>query len=251
MLAFIIFTVFIFCICLWIWAFTSAVEDILRFAGRVIRWFFGAKSTMGFCFRVIAAGAVVFALALFFADSPKQPAGHSHHPAPIVDGPAYLASEKEAAALAAEPDAEAQPHDDGNGLAVDPDTDPAISPNALAKGLSVVPGAIVCADLETVSMMFDWYAEHWGEQAVDAMTNGQSRLIRSDIPSPVMPPGCALLPAGTPLEVKLFNGIPVVYAKLADGSTIKGVTLGGMVSSAEATASPHITVPKTSENTAR
>jgi hypothetical protein len=34
----------------------------------VIRWIFRAK-TMGFCFGVVAAGAVVFAVALFFADS--------------------------------------------------------------------------------------------------------------------------------------------------------------------------------------
>jgi hypothetical protein len=37
----------------------------------VIRWIFRAK-TMGFCFGVVAAGAVVFAVVLFFADSLKQ-----------------------------------------------------------------------------------------------------------------------------------------------------------------------------------
>jgi hypothetical protein len=37
----------------------------------VICWNFGAKTTMGFCFRVVAAGAIVFAIALFFADSPN------------------------------------------------------------------------------------------------------------------------------------------------------------------------------------
>jgi hypothetical protein len=40
----------------------------------VSRWTFGAKTT-GFCFRAIAAGAIVFAVALFFADFPKQPTG--------------------------------------------------------------------------------------------------------------------------------------------------------------------------------
>jgi hypothetical protein len=40
----------------------------------VSRWTFGAKTT-GFCFRVMAAGAMVFAVALFFADFPKQPTG--------------------------------------------------------------------------------------------------------------------------------------------------------------------------------
>jgi hypothetical protein len=40
----------------------------------VIRWIFRAK-TMGFCFGVVAAGAIVFAVALFFADSLKQPTG--------------------------------------------------------------------------------------------------------------------------------------------------------------------------------
>jgi hypothetical protein len=163
----------------------------------------------------------------------------AHKTVPIIDGPAYLAQKAEAelakdqANSRADPDTADQPHDDGNGIMVDPGTVTAIravSPNAVAKGLSVVPGAIVCADLETVSMMFHWYAEHWEDQEQDAMTNGQSRLIRSDTPAPVMPPGCALLPAGTPLEVKMVNGIPMVHAKLAAGSTIKGVTLGGMVS---------------------
>jgi hypothetical protein len=97
---------------------------------RVIRWIFGAKP-VGFCFRVVAAGAIVFAVALFFADSPKQPTGGSkwgvagnkpssgdpdnrsfskiaadtgraepmprvRKAAPIVDGPAYLAQKAEA-----------------------------------------------------------------------------------------------------------------------------------------------------------
>jgi hypothetical protein len=30
---------------------------------------------MGFCFRVVAAVTIVFAIALFFADSPKLPTG--------------------------------------------------------------------------------------------------------------------------------------------------------------------------------
>ncbi len=183
------------------------------------RWVSGGKDIVGFYFLVLAAGAIAFLIVLFLPNPLKQPGTQSHNPATIVDGPAYLASKKKPTA---EPDG-------GNGLVVD-SAAPAISPNAVARGLSVVPGAIVCADLQTVSTMFDWYAEYWGEQMQDAETNGQSRLIRSDIPAPVMPPGCALLPAGTPVEAKLVNGIPVVYAKLGDGSTIKGVTLGGMVS---------------------
>jgi hypothetical protein len=49
----------------------------------VIRWIFRAK-TMGFCFGVVAAGAVVFAVVLFFADSLKQPTGwdFSNHSGP-------------------------------------------------------------------------------------------------------------------------------------------------------------------------
>jgi hypothetical protein len=38
---------------------------------RVIRWIFGTN----YGFRVVAAGAIVFAIVLFFADSPKQPTG--------------------------------------------------------------------------------------------------------------------------------------------------------------------------------
>jgi TPR repeat protein len=100
-----------------------------------------------------------------------------------------------------------------------------------ARGVSVVPGAIVCPSYEAVSMMFDLYAAHWEDTTQDAMTNGQSRLIRGEpAPAPDLKSrGCTLLPSGTPMMLERGSVVPVVTAKLANGKTIRGVTLPAMI----------------------
>jgi hypothetical protein len=106
-------------------------------------------------------------------------------------------------------------------------------PNATARGVSVVPGAIVCPSHDAVSMMFDMYAAHWEDTMQDAMTHGQARLIRGQ-PAPAPAPdmeayGCALLPNGTPMMLETGNVVPVVTAKLPNGTIIRGVTLPAMI----------------------
>jgi hypothetical protein len=95
-----------------------------------------------------------------------------------IDGPAYLTQKAEAelakdqASSAVGTDTAGQPHDDGNGLAIDPNTVPVrpakaqltITPstiNVVAKGVGVVPGAIVCADLDAVDPVYGWYSDNW------------------------------------------------------------------------------------------
>jgi hypothetical protein len=104
-------------------------------------------------------------------------------------------------------------------------------PNATARGVSVVPGAIVCPSHDAVSLMFNQYAAHWEDTMQDAMTKGQSRLIRGQpAPAPDFESyGCALLPPGTPIMLETGNAVPVVTAKLPNGTIIRGVTFPDMV----------------------
>jgi TPR repeat protein len=99
-----------------------------------------------------------------------------------------------------------------------------------ARGVSVVPGAIVCPDYNTVNLMFELYATHWADTYQDVLSNGQSRLLRGR-PAPAPDPkfyGCALVPPGTPMILERRNIVPVVTVKLADGTTIRGVTSPAM-----------------------
>ncbi|HEY5210517.1 MAG TPA: tetratricopeptide repeat protein [Stellaceae bacterium] len=100
-----------------------------------------------------------------------------------------------------------------------------------ARGVSVVPGAIVCPSHDTVSLIFDLYVAHWTDTQQDALTNGQSRLLRGKpAPAPDLKfYGCALLPPGTPMLLERGNIVPVVIATLLDGTTIRGVTLASMI----------------------
>jgi TPR repeat protein len=100
-----------------------------------------------------------------------------------------------------------------------------------ARGVSVVPGAIVCPDHATVSLMFDLYVAHWGDVQQDALTNGQSRLLRGPpAPEPDLKLyGCGLVPPGASMLLERGNIVPVVTAKLPDGRTIRGVTLAAMI----------------------
>jgi hypothetical protein len=115
-------------------------------------------------------------------------------------------------------------------------TTPPFHPNAVAKSLTAAPGAVVCADLQTVSVMFHLYAAHWGDSSADAMTKGQARVVRgpaAPAPDPKLY-GCSLLVPGTPVRVEnvdaFTTGFPRVTAKLPDGTVIRGVTLSSMLS---------------------
>ena len=114
--------------------------------------------------------------------------------------------------------------------------EPPFHPNAVAKSLTATPGAIVCADLASVSLVFRLYANHWEYAAQDASTNGQSNVLRgptAPAPDPKLY-GCSLLIPGTPVYVEnadaFTTGIPKVLAKLPDGTMVHGVTLPSMLS---------------------
>jgi uncharacterized protein len=100
-----------------------------------------------------------------------------------------------------------------------------------ARGVTVVPGALVCPNLDTISLMFHLYAVHFTDTVGDALSNGQSRLLHGPpTPAPDLKfYGCALLPPGTSMLLELGNVVPVVTAKLPDGTTIRGVTLPDMI----------------------
>ncbi len=119
-----------------------------------------------------------------------------------------------------------------------------IHPNAVAKSLRAAPGAIVCSDLATVGLVFKLYSEAWEDAVQDSMTGGQSRAIRgqsASVPDPSLY-GCSLLPPGTPVEAQnaggALDGVPLVTAKLPDGTTVHGVTLPSMLSAGSADNSP-------------
>jgi hypothetical protein len=109
-------------------------------------------------------------------------------------------------------------------------------PNAVAKSLAAVPGAIVCPDLASVKLVFDRYSDHWEDTGQDAVTNGQSRQLRGNPATEPHPEdfNCALVIPGTPIQVEnadaFTTGIPMVSAKLPNGTMIRGVTLPGMLS---------------------
>jgi len=100
-----------------------------------------------------------------------------------------------------------------------------------ARAIPTVPGAVICRDHRTVELMIDWYRSHFEDKLQDALTKGQSRLIRGEPTSkpPLESYGCALAPAGTPLKLEIGNVVPVVTATLPDGSTVRGVTDPGLI----------------------
>ncbi len=71
-------------------------------------------------------------------------------------------------------------------------------PTVTARGQGFVPGALICPDYNTASMIYDLYAAQWEESMQDKFTNGASRLIRG--PAVQVPDlqafRCALIPPG-------------------------------------------------------
>lgn len=96
----------------------------------------------------------------------------------------------------------------------------------------VVPGTIICPDYRTVEFMIEWYKTYWADSFQDAITPpGQARLLRgSPTPAPNFKQyGCALLAPGMQMNLERGNIVPVVTAKLPDGTTIRGVTDPSMI----------------------
>jgi hypothetical protein len=107
-------------------------------------------------------------------------------------------------------------------------------PNAVAKSVGQVPGAIVCPDFPSVQVVFDLYSQYWGDAMQDRMYGAdRARVLRgpsTPVPDPTLY-GCSLLAPGTPIEIQRgVFGLPMVIAKSPDGTMIRGVTLPDMVS---------------------
>jgi TPR repeat protein len=103
--------------------------------------------------------------------------------------------------------------------------------SAKAVKLPVVPGAIICADHDTVALMYDLYSAHWSDTMQDKLTNGQSQLLRGKATSApdLEAYGCSLILAGTPMTLERGNIVPVVSVKLPNGKVVRGVTLQAMI----------------------
>jgi hypothetical protein len=108
------------------------------------------------------------------------------------------------------------------------------SPNATvvyATALNAAPGAIICNDYATVMLMFQLYTRHWTDRFQDAVTKGQSRLLRgaaAEEPDPGFY-GCLVVQPGMAMLQDPGNDIPVVTVQRDDGSFFKGVTMAPMV----------------------
>ena len=110
-----------------------------------------------------------------------------------------------------------------------------IHPNAVAKPIMAVPGAVVCSNIADVRAVSDLYNEHWAETTQDTMSHGQSTLLRGQA-APTPDPkvfGCSLIPSGTPVQPEdggLGMAMPKVTAKLPDGTIVQGLTFSNMLS---------------------
>lgn len=103
----------------------------------------------------------------------------------------------------------------------------------IAARLSGAPGAIVCRDFQTVSLVFRLYNQSLEDRLQDALTKGAATSIRG--PSAAEPDpasfGCVLAPDGTPLLKEVQGIVPRVTVRLADGSFFQGITMSQMLKS--------------------
>jgi hypothetical protein len=90
-----------------------------------------------------------------------------------------------------------------------------------------IPGAIVCADHDTVALMMDLFKAHLKEQIENQILGDRMNLIRGN-PSPepdLDASGCVLVQAGTILDrLKTFGRAVQVEGFDATGKRIHGVT---------------------------
>lgn len=143
-----------------------------------------------------------------------------------------------------------------NGIASKASTTPpaaTFKPNAVAIGVGVVPGAIVCQDLASVGLVYSLYAQYWTDAMQDAMTHGTSRLIRgpSAPPPNLVRHKCSILKAGTLVQVeRLMPGVLRIAAKSSEGHYIRGVTRENMVGElpTKRAAAPALAIPAATQS---
>jgi hypothetical protein len=111
---------------------------------------------------------------------------------------------------------------------------PAQSKPVIARSLGAMPGALVCPDFATLRFVIDLYNHSWEERTQDAVTQGQSKLLRGKAAEPPEPKNydCVLIPPGTQMMLEQGNAIPVVRVRMTD-SWVRGVTLSDMFISQE------------------
>jgi hypothetical protein len=100
----------------------------------------------------------------------------------------------------------------------------------LAHAVGVIPGALVCSNMNTLQTLSHLYAMSWEETMASKFTHGQSTLIEGD-PAPAPDPedyGCKLFMMGTPMFLEHGNVVPVVRAQLPNGDVFRGVTMDQM-----------------------
>jgi hypothetical protein len=101
----------------------------------------------------------------------------------------------------------------------------------IARSVGFVPGALICPDHDTLAMVYQLYAHYMERLIQDRMTNGLSRSIHG---APAAPPdaetfGCAFVDSGTKMSLEQRTPAPVVSVQIANGLTMRGVTLPGMI----------------------
>jgi hypothetical protein len=122
-------------------------------------------------------------------------------------------------------------------LAAEKDLQVKMTPNpgdiaVVANGVGVIPGALVCANMNTLQMLSALYAQAWEVNLRAKLTHGQSSLIEGDPTSAPDPEeyGCELFSPGTPMLLEHGNVVPVVRALRPNGEIFRGVTIDQMTS---------------------
>lgn len=100
-----------------------------------------------------------------------------------------------------------------------------------ARALGGAPGAIICQDYQSVTLMFSLYNRRFEDRLQDTLTKGLSRSIRGEAagePDPAVF-GCSLILDGKPMMKEPGGMFPVVSAQLDDGTFVKGITMPPMI----------------------
>jgi hypothetical protein len=108
-----------------------------------------------------------------------------------------------------------------------------VPPQPVAQGMDLVDGAVVCPSMDEATWLFGWInkARH-ARKSLSPELRKQAALVNGfDYGAEPRPSdyGCALVPAGTPLDVETGNYVTVVSGVLPNGRKFKGVTIPNMI----------------------
>ncbi len=96
---------------------------------------------------------------------------------------------------------------------------------------TVVPGALVCPDLPTTELMWDWFNQSYIDRAQAAAAGGDAALLYG---SPTRDPplqryGCVLVAPGSVMQLERGHQVPVVTVTLPNEHSVRGVTFPSMI----------------------